>query len=368
MAAIRLLKQFARNWLLTFCVVLGAILGSTSIDLQPAHTNIDTSYTYIANSLALGTYHGKTIALTYGPLGWLIHSLRLQYLAPLAITVATVVGAVSGVSLYLLLSCKRGVVSWVLAPIVLLVVNLQIFEWKMYAVYLLAVLAWYVRKLNKAVLYGLVIGAAALLYAKVSLGIACVATLAPYILIARVNIRHCALAAATFFVAVGLFGMALLHSPSLVASYLVDGMSLSLNYSGSMGYAAGDWLPTVVFALVGIGVVLVGVLLFLPKGRRLAILPLVLGLLFAWKEGMVRQDVYGHVEVIPYLVAFGFVVAIVLWWSEKNHSHRWVLAGRYGAALVGGVGVFLVFWGISIDGYTNQRLVSNLVRRLPSGR
>lgn len=345
---------------MVFCIILGATINLTNFDLFILSPSIDISYAYIQNSLLLRTFTNPTLALTYGPLGFLVHALDIAYLRELLVVSYTFIGGATGFATYLYLRNWQNRYKYVAATLLLILIAIQVYEWKFLALYLLVLFYTY-RQNSKSGLVILTLFSSTLLFVKLSLGLATILALVITVFLLRERIQKLYHLAVILVATVLLVGLLMFNSLTSLVAYFMNGLAVSSGYSSAMSLQPAGWLPSLAF-IVGGGLVLIFTWWnLLGKRYRSLMLPLAAVLFFVWKAAVVRQDVYGHIESLLFLGVFITVLCTCIDQPGLKRASKRTWQILMVAAVAG---TAMLAYGTYLSGYENKRLMTQFTNPL----
>ncbi len=344
---------------LLFCLIISFLINLTNFDIQPSHAGIDISYSLVHSSLFLGRFNNPSLALTYGPLGFLIHAIDMEMFKVLLLAVYSVFGLLVGYMTYLFFKIKSNPQRYLLASLLIFIVAIQVFEWKLLALYLLICFYAYIKKLDKTD-YSLAVMSVVLSYVKLSLGIASLVILGISMALTKRDPRKIMRVVGVTLGLAVVVGLWFFGSFDSLVSYFKNGVAVSAGYSSAMNLQPVNWLRCLVFIVFGAELLFTQLFVLLQGKQRKLLIPIVAATFFVWKASVVRQDQYGHIESLVYFAAFILVLCLAINLQSKS-VHRRIHVRTLGLSVIGVV--FMAF-GTSINGYTRQRFVDAIVSPL----
>jgi hypothetical protein len=326
--------------------------------LAPITPGLDPSHAYGFNAAAVsGLRWGVQFVWTYGPYGYLLHTMDLDDLFLQRIAAEVVFAILSGVAIMLYVRfADPGNAATRAACVMLLGLMLNLGppeeRWLgLVVLYAVGGIHWPSRLgLASHALAGLLSGLALLM--KFSVGFAGVLAVASTAVIAngarcmaiRLAVGVSAMAAA---VVVGWFASG--QQPGDLGAYFATGWEMSRGYSSAMSWVSDSPSTTAVATSYGLFVAMLTIAVLRPEGRRarLSFLGLSAPLFVAWKHSMVRQD---PTHVGFFLSSGLLALAILL--TDSISATGWLRAGTLALLLLIPLGAPWVAASAGPDGLT----------------
>ena len=320
------------------CSITASIVMSFALDIDAVAPGLDPSFKYAYNyAAAKGLSWGRQFISTYGPYGYLIHTMDMVDHVGRRIVFDLLLAVVSGIAIAAYLQSIPGLRSAArvgLAIVLIHALNLQTAEYKLLCLFLLVFLMglharahW--RSLIAFAMAGCLAGLFLLM--KFSLGFSAVMTLIVGGCLARqplVGVYRLAVAVPAAAVALLIGWTAYGGTLSGIGAYLATGWEISYGYSSAMSLAPHRWWIEVIGILVWFALIIIWVVALRTPRILLTLAGLGFPLFVVWKHSIVRQ--YGHVML---LMLFGtFVIVLLL--AEAGSVRRWTRTLPIAAALL----------------------------------
>lgn len=311
-------RRFNSGWTLTLLGLLSVLISmylGFRVNLYPVHPGLDASWVYAINLAAARGWHwGRDFIFTYGPYGYLIHTMDIGDLPTRRLMFDAVLAVGSGITTAVYVYSTNLRVPTQLVSLALLSYALQLqdaeYKWLSFIV-ILTLTGLHLNGRASQVAHaigGLAAGFSMLM--KFSLGFGAVLTVAVCSIAARpwrLIPQRTALTAGA--VTAGFLIGWLSYSRSLggLTAYLATAWQVSSGFSSAMSLAPDGWWITAI-SFMTFGVLLAAWAVALRSNRSLlSFTGLAVPLFVAWKHSIVRQD--PHVLI---LIIFGFFVLAVL--------------------------------------------------------
>lgn len=347
------------NKLLIMSIFLGIIIGATSFDLQIVNGSIDAAYIYTYNTLITNPERFAELALTYGPLGFIVHVIDIGTLKAVSILIHSLAGGITGYLVYLLVVSLKTHQKYVLSAMGVYIVCIQVFEWKIFCMYILLSLIFY-RTKNRKLAYILVLACVILIYIKVTLGIAAGVVLLASLLLLKTKLSEYIKLGVIGGISVIILGVVLFRSFNLAESYIINSLAIGSGYSSAMALQPSNWAEVLIYVVVGIALTFLSMYLLTPKDKKSYLLVLAIASFFVWKSAIVRQDPYGHIETIFFFFVFLSFIGFFLSLTVKIQDYKKNLSSLG----IGLIGLTFILVGVHYNGFTFTRLSSTLTNPL----
>lgn len=312
----------AARYLESFQVLLVlSIVASISMvfrfSIVPIGPGVDRPVIYAYNyGAAKGMAWGRDFISTYGPYGYLVHTMDVGNLVQrtIAFNLLHVIACGMAVATYLrFVPALRPAARLSLALVLTYAMSLQYQDYRWFSLFVLVFLI----SLHKRGWPGLIgyslagVLAGFCLLIKFSVGLGTVATLVFGCLLVqgwRDALYRLAVAVPAVSVSFVIGWMALGRSLGEIGAYLATSWEFTSGYSSAQSWDPSGWRTGAISFLSWFLLVALWVLLYPTSRNRLTLFGLAVPLFMVWKHAIVRQD--NHVF---YLVTFGlFVLAILL--------------------------------------------------------
>lgn len=336
---------------MAFSIVIGISMGFT-LDIEPITPDLDPSFRYAFNyAAARGLSWGREFISTYGPYGYLIHTVDVAGFVKHRIVFNFLLAVASGIAAAAYLQSVpdlRPAARLSLAIVLIYAISLQGKEYSWFVLFLLVFLVGlHARERRRSLTAYAITGVLAGFYLlmKFSLGFGAMITLiigsflVPQPVMALYRLMVVAPAAAVGF----LIGWTA-YSGTLggIGAYLATGWEISRGYSSAMSLAPHGGQIGVMSFLVWFALIVIWVVAQRTPRNLLTLAGLSAPLFVAWKHSIVRQDVH-----VMHLVVFGIFV-IVLLVAEAGSVQRLRSTLPIAAALL--VPLAIPWFNVEIDG------------------
>jgi hypothetical protein len=284
--------------------------------LLPIGPGVDPPVIYAYNyAAAKGAAWGRDFISTYGPYGYLVHTMDVGNLVQrkIAFNLLHAIGCGMAVAAYLrFVPALRPAARLTLALVLIYAMSLQYQEYRWFSLFVLVFLISLHRRgcpsLIGYSLAGVLAGFCLLI--KFSVGLGTLVTLGFGCLLVqgwRDALYRLAVAVPAVSVSFVIGWMALGRSLSEIGAYVATGWDLTNGYSSAQSWDPSGWRTGAISFLMWFLLIALWVLMYPTSRNRLTLVGLAMPLFMVWKHAIVRQD--NHVF---YLVTFGFFALAIL--------------------------------------------------------
>src|SRR3989344_6744942 len=287
------------------------------LDINAVSIGLDNSWIYAINYAALKNVNwGSDFLFTYGPFGYLVHTLDLGSHVYHRLLFEVVFAAVCGIAVACFLGSLAKIkylIKFILVPLLLFVISIQYFEWRFMALLLLFILTFQKNKHQAAVEVIIGWGIGWLLLTKFSIGLTALITLISCSLFkgSIYSISRSLISDVISVLSSFIFWWFLVHRNLRgIVLYVLAQMELVKGYSQAMSLVYADWQFLVWYLLFILVILLVWCWFIIKNDRAKSVMVVTLiPLFFAWKSAISRQD--SHLLILFFFILFESVILFV---------------------------------------------------------